>query len=110
MSRGFFPGFAVALLAAATPAFAAPQQPASGRACRPRRRSAPPRVVAGQDGFAIESGNGDFRLQIGVLAHADGRFALDDENEQVIDAFVGRRLRPYLRGRLGAAIRVLPEP
>ena len=59
----------------------------------------PPRIAAGQDGFAIESGNGDFRLQIGLLVHADGRFAVDDDQEQVIDTFAFRRLRPYLRGR-----------
>ena len=58
-----------------------------------------PRVAAGQDGFLIESGNGDFRLQIGLLVQADGRFALDDDQEQVIDTFAFRRLRPYLRGR-----------
>jgi phosphate-selective porin OprO/OprP len=60
---------------------------------------APPRVVGGQDGFAIESGTGDFRLQIGLLVHADGRFALEDPNQQVVDAFAIRRVRPYLRGR-----------
>ena len=59
----------------------------------------PARVVANQDGFAIESGNGDFRLQIGLLAQADGRFALDDSNDQYVDTFAFRRLRPYLRGR-----------
>jgi phosphate-selective porin OprO/OprP len=61
---------------------------------------APPRVVAGQDGIAIESGNGDYRVQIGLLAHADGRFALDDEDGQIVDTFAIRRARPYLRGRL----------
>ena len=59
----------------------------------------PPRIAVGQDGFAIESGTGDFRLQIGLLVHADGRFALDDGQEQVVDTFAFRRLRPYLRGR-----------
>lgn len=59
-----------------------------------------PRVVAAQDGFAVESGNGDFRLQIGLLVHADGRFARDDEHEQYVDNFSLRRLRPYLRGRI----------
>src|SRR5687768_8709594 len=75
----------------------APQQPAP-----PLQQAAPapPRLVAGQDGFAIESGNGDYRLQIGVLLHADGRFALDDENGHVIDTFAARRVRPYLRGRV----------
>jgi phosphate-selective porin OprO/OprP len=61
---------------------------------------APPRIVAGQDGFAIESGNGDFRLQIGLLVQVDGRFAADDENNQVVDTFAARRIRPYLRGRV----------
>jgi phosphate-selective porin OprO/OprP len=60
----------------------------------------PTRIVAAQDGFAIESGDGSFRLQIGLLAHADGRFAYDDENAQVVDTFAVRRLRPYLRGRI----------
>jgi phosphate-selective porin OprO/OprP len=58
------------------------------------------RVLAGQDGVAIESGNGEFRLQIGLLAQADGRFAAEDEAEAVNDTFALRRLRPYLRGRM----------
>ena len=62
---------------------------------------APPvRVVAGQDGIAIESGNGEYRLQIGLLLQADGRFAAQDENAQFADTFAIRRLRPYLRGRI----------
>jgi phosphate-selective porin OprO/OprP len=55
---------------------------------------------AGPDGFAIESANGDFRLQLGLLIHADGRFAAADADEQYIDNFSLRRVRPYLRGRL----------
>jgi phosphate-selective porin OprO/OprP len=62
---------------------------------------APPRIVSGQDGFAFESGDGEFRLQLGLLLHADGRFALQDTDAQVLDSFTIRRLRPYLRGRLG---------
>jgi phosphate-selective porin OprO/OprP len=61
---------------------------------------APPRIIAGQDGIAIESGDGDFRLQIGLLVQADGRFAADDEDNQVVGTFAARRVRPYLRGRL----------
>ena len=60
----------------------------------------PARVLAGQDGIAIESGNGEYRLQIGVLAQADGRFASEDENQAINDTFAFRRLRPYLRGRI----------
>lgn len=67
----------------------------------PAAAPAPPRVAAGQDGVVIESGNGEFRLQIGALVHVDGRFALDDDQSQVVDTFAIRRARPYLRGRLG---------
>ena len=54
-----------------------------------------------RDGFFIQSDNGDYRLQIGALVHADGRFALGSEAETVAvtDTFLIRRLRPYLRGR-----------
>src|SRR5262245_58219749 len=73
-------------------------------ACAPRWAGAQtppaPRVVGGQDGFAVESDIGDFRLQIGLLVHADGRFAFHDDDEQYIDNFSLRRLRPYLRGRI----------
>jgi phosphate-selective porin OprO and OprP len=79
-----------------------PQQPPAASAPQPTPTPtpAPARVTAGQDGIAIESANGDFRLQIGILAHVDARFALADENEQVLDTFAVRRARPYLRGRL----------
>jgi phosphate-selective porin OprO/OprP len=60
-----------------------------------------PAVTAGwHDGFVIQSDTGEYRLQVGVLLHADGRFALDDENEAVVSTFALRRVRPSLRGRL----------
>ena len=71
---------------------------------------APPRVVVGEEGIALESGNGDYRLQIGLLLHADGRFALADEGEQYVDNFVVRRFRPYLRGRLGRHFEFFVNP
>lgn len=80
-------------------AFAAALLTAIPGGAQPAPVSSPPRVVSGQDGFAIESGNGDFRLQFGLFVHADGRFALDDANDQVVDTFAIRRARPYLRGR-----------
>jgi phosphate-selective porin OprO/OprP len=58
-------------------------------------------VVAGQDGIAIESGDGEYRLQFGLLLHADGRFALGDAQQPLPDQFAVRRFRPYLRGRFG---------
>jgi phosphate-selective porin OprO/OprP len=36
---------------------------------------------------------------MGLLVHADGRFAAEDSDQQVVDTFAFRRLRPYLRGR-----------
>jgi phosphate-selective porin OprO and OprP len=60
----------------------------------------PARVLSGQDGIAIESGNGEYRLQIGWLLQADGRFAAQDDAAQFVDTFAIRRLRPYLRGRI----------
>ncbi len=58
-----------------------------------------PPVTAGPDGIAIQSPDGDFRLQFGLLLHAEGRFAIDDEQGAVVDTFAVRRLRPYMRGR-----------
>lgn len=60
----------------------------------------PARVIAGQDGLAIESGNGEYRLQIGLIVQADGRFAAEDDRQAINDTFAIRRLRPYLRGRV----------
>jgi len=57
-------------------------------------------VVAVQDGLAIESGNREYRLQIGLLLQAEGRFAANDDNQAISDTFAIRRLRPYLRGRI----------
>ena len=75
--------------------------PATSTAAQPSQQPAPQTpVFAGPDGVGIQSSNGDFRLQIGVLAHADARFALDDETGGVVDTFAVRRFRPYLRGRL----------
>jgi phosphate-selective porin OprO/OprP len=61
---------------------------------------AAPSLAAAQD-FAIQSANGDYRLQIGLLAHMDGRFAIDDPQNLVVSTFALRRLRaPILRGRV----------
>jgi phosphate-selective porin OprO and OprP len=68
-------------------------------------------VTAGwQDGFFLQSANGDFRLQFGLLVHADGRFALEDTDETVVDTFLIRRLRPSLRGRIGRRFEFYVNP
>ena len=72
---------------------------------------APPPVTAGwQDGFYVQSANGDYRLQFGVLAHLDGRFAIEDTAEAVNDTFVVRRLRSSLRGRLARRFEFFVNP
>jgi phosphate-selective porin OprO and OprP len=68
-------------------------------------------VTAGwRDGFFIQNDNGDFRLQIGVFAQADGRFAFDDTAETVTNTFAIRRLRPYLRGRVAQRFEFYVNP
>lgn len=56
--------------------------------------------AAAQPAFVIESANGDNRLQLGVLAHFDGRFTVDDPRQDVTDTFVARRVRPIFQGRV----------
>jgi len=72
--------------------------------------AAPPVTAASQDGFFIQSADGDFRLQIGLLVHADGRFALDDPDDAIVNTFAFRRLRPYLRGRLARHFEIYFNP
>jgi phosphate-selective porin OprO/OprP len=83
----------LALAQSATTSAAAP--PSAAQPAVPSAATA-----AWQDGFFIQSANGDYRLQIGLLAHADGRFAFDDSANAITDTFLFRRLRPNLRGRL----------
>ena len=74
---------------------------------------APSAKTAGwRDGFFIQSDNGDYRLQIGALVHADGRFALGSNAETIAltDTFLIRRLRPYLRGRFARSFEFYINP
>ena len=59
-----------------------------------------PAFVGWRDGFVMESEGGDNRLQISALVQADGRFALNDEDETFADTLLLRRVRPILQGRL----------
>jgi phosphate-selective porin OprO/OprP len=94
------------------PGLAAAQSPpaASTSAEQPSPAPAASRIVAGEDGFAIESADGNFRLQLGVLLHADGRFALEGANDQFVNSFAVRRLRPYLRGRVARRFEFYVNP
>ena len=60
----------------------------------------PPFTAGWREGFALQSDNGEYRLQLNVLLQADGRFAIDDSRNDVIDTFAFRRIRPILQGRV----------
>ncbi len=70
-----------------------------------------PAVTAGwNEGFFIQTPNGDNRLQIGFVAQADGRFALDDPLP-ITNTFVMRKVRPTFTGRVAKYIdfKIMPE-
>jgi len=61
----------------------------------------PAPVVAGwRDGFVLQSDSGDYRLQLNALVQTDGRFAIGDPSNNIIDTFAMRRIRPILQGRI----------
>ena len=65
------------------------------------QQPAPPSApVAGwQDGFFIQSPDGNNRLLFGIVAQADGRFSIDSERP-ITNTFALRKLRPTLSGRV----------
>ncbi len=102
------PGAAALAVVLALSGAAAAQTPAP-----PAQAPAPalPPVVAGwNDGFFIQTPNGDNRLQIGFVAQADGRFALDDPLP-ITNTFVMRKVRPTFTGRVAKFIdfKIMPE-
>src|SRR6185369_11169925 len=58
-------------------------------------------VTASREGFSIESGDGGFRLRITGYAQGDARIYAGDDNEDGVDTFVLRRVRPTLTGTVG---------
>ena len=90
-----------------------PQKPAPGSSDPDGQPAepAPPPVTAGwRDGFFVQTEKGDFRLQIGALVHADGRFALGDDAHAVTDTFLLRRLRPIFRARFAQRFELTLAP
>ena len=61
--------------------------------------SAPPFTAGWNEGFVIQSPDGEHRLQIGAVVQADGRFSLDDP-EPIRHTFLLRKARPVLSGRV----------
>jgi phosphate-selective porin OprO/OprP len=81
------------------PTLAVAQPPAT-----PVPAQAPPPAapIAGwQDGFFIQTPNGDYRLQIGFVGQEDGRFFLNDSTKTLTDTFLIRKFRPTFTGRVG---------
>jgi len=60
----------------------------------------PSRPPAGfQDGFFLQSNDGEYRLNLGFVAQVDGRFSLDDPTP-IVNTFTLRKLRPTFTGQL----------
>jgi len=77
----------IAALTAATSASAQDTSPAQ------------PLTASWQDGFVLQSGDGDYRLNLGLTAQGDGRFTLSD-GSPVPDTFSVRKARPTVSGRI----------
>src|SRR5258706_12810825 len=96
----------VAVMAAflSVAALAGAQQPAAPA-------TPPPGPAVGfQDGFFIQSPDGDNRLVFGMVAQTDGRFSLDDP-KPIINTFTIRKIRPTFTGRVGRYFdfKVMPD-
>jgi phosphate-selective porin OprO/OprP len=70
-----------------------------------------PRPPAGfQDGFFLQSGDGEYRLNVGFVAQVDGRFSVDDPTP-IVNTFTLRKLRPTFTGQLTRyfAFKLMPD-
>jgi phosphate-selective porin OprO/OprP len=67
-----------------------------------RAQTAPP--------FTVQTADGDNRIQVSALIQADGRFAVDDSQRQVLDTFLLRRVRPILQGRVARVFEFYVNP
>ena len=92
---------------AATPAAAATSAAPAASQTPP---AAAPVTAGWQDGFFIQSANGDNRLQLGTVIQLDGRFTTDDP-APFTDTFTIRKARPTLQGRVAKYFdfRLTPE-
>jgi phosphate-selective porin OprO and OprP len=71
---------------------------------------APPVTAGWQDGFVLQSPNGDNRLVLGLTAQVDARFPLDDRSLSS-STFMIRKARPTFSGRIGKYFdfKVMPD-
>lgn len=75
-----------------------------------QQNAAQPLTATWQDGFVVQTADGAYRLQLGALVQADGRFSLDDP-PQIVDTFTIRKARPILAARLAKYfdVRLVPD-
>ncbi len=66
---------------------------------KPKAPAAVVTASATPDGFVIQSEDGDYRLVLGMVAQADGRFSLDDP-KPIVNTFTIRKIRPTFTGRI----------
>lgn len=73
--------------------------------------STPAPVAGWQDGFFLQTPDGDYRLVIGYTGQMDGRFVVDDPQNAVTDTFLLRKVRPTFTGRIGRYFdfKVMPD-
>ena len=57
-----------------------------------------PVIVAGKEGFALKSADGNFALRFKGQLQVDSRWYLDDQDHNGVDTFLIRRARPTLEG------------
>ena len=60
---------------------------------------APAPIAGFQDGFFVQSPDGEYRMVIGMVAQADARFTINDPTP-ITNTFTLRKLRPTLTGQL----------
>src|SRR5688572_4718709 len=57
-------------------------------------------VAGWQNGFFLQTPDGDYRVQFGFVGQLDGRFSTDDPTA-IANTFTLRKARPILSGRVG---------
>ena len=80
-------------------------------AVRAQTPATPQTPTSGFDnGFFVQSSDGDYRLAFGMVAQVDGRFSLDDPLP-ITNTFALRKVRPTLTGRVARyfEFKVMPD-
>ena len=85
-------------------------RPASPQADAAQTSPAPPFTAGWQDGFVLQSADGENRLVLGLTAQIDGRFSLDDPLP-IANTFTIRKARPTFSGQVAKyfAFKVMPD-